>query len=318
MPSVAELKPVANVLAVVVTYNPGDDLAKNLEALSAEVRVIVVDNGSQNAAAVEAATLATGCRLISNGENRGVAAALNQAAHIAAAEGFEWLATFDHDSLIPQGAFTSILACYARHPSRDKIAIISMTRRDRGTGYDYTPPWAILEETSSWRSVRTTITSGSLIKPQIFSTVGLFDESLFIDAVDHDFALRCRQMKYLVIEDKTTILLHNLGQSETMSLFGRVRILTNHSPTRQYYIARNNLEVIFRSLSIDPTWSWRAFVYVTAGLVEACLFERDRLQKLSAILQGGKDFILRRFGPRPRPARRTSSPPAISPIAEPP
>ncbi len=294
---------VANVLAVVVTYNPGDDLAENLASLSAQAQVIVVDNGSSDVGSVEAAARAAGCRLLMNGTNLGVAAALNQAARIAAAEGFEWLATFDQDSLVPAGALKDVISSFAAHPSREDIAIVSMARRDRGTGSDYTPAWAILEDTPTWRSVRTTITSGSLIRVEILMQLGCFDETLFIDSVDHDFALRCRKAGYLVIEDKTTILQHSIGCSTSHRLLGHDVIISNHSETRQYYKTRNLLEVIRRSLAIDATWSWWAFVYMILGIAEVCLYEKHRGAKISAMIEGVRDFLLRDFGPR-RSSRR--------------
>jgi rhamnosyltransferase len=298
VPLGSDLNPVANILAVVVTYNPGADLAQNLRALRAEVPVVVVDNGSRNYAVVEAAARETGSRLISNGENRGIAAALNEAAHLAVAEGFEWLAAFDQDSLVSQGAFANILATYSRHPARDRIAVISMARRDRGTGQDYTGSWLILEETPDWRSVRTTFTSGSIIKSEIFGLIGFFDEGLFIDAVDHEFALRCRHNKYLIVEDKNTRLMHSLGAPTIVKVLWVKVVLTNYAPIRQYYITRNHLEVVFRAISIDLFWALCTLATLILDNLRACLFESDRWAKLRAIWEGVRDFTLRRFGPR--------------------
>jgi GT2 family glycosyltransferase len=44
---------------------------------------MVVDNGSSNLEFVESAAHHTGCRLVSNKDNLGIAAALNQAVKIA-------------------------------------------------------------------------------------------------------------------------------------------------------------------------------------------------------------------------------------------
>ena len=67
------------LLGMVVTYHPGSDLCANLAALRAQVdELVVVDNGSRDMAVVERAVAATGSRLIANGRNLGIAAALNQ------------------------------------------------------------------------------------------------------------------------------------------------------------------------------------------------------------------------------------------------
>src|SRR5439155_25136726 len=87
-----------NVIAVVVTFNPGADLALNLAALRAQLgNVVVIDNGSADAAGIEMLARAAGCRFVGNPTNLGIAAALSQGARLAMAEGFDWLATFDQD-----------------------------------------------------------------------------------------------------------------------------------------------------------------------------------------------------------------------------
>ncbi len=71
----------ADVLAVVVTYNPDSDLKDNLAALRGQVgTVLIVDNASFDRSAIENAASELGCRLIVNALNVGVATAFNQAA----------------------------------------------------------------------------------------------------------------------------------------------------------------------------------------------------------------------------------------------
>src|SRR5258708_29269327 len=124
--------PLTDVLAAVVTFHPGADLTHNLEALRRQVAaVLVIDNGSADFASVERAALAAGCHVIANSDNLGIAAALNQAADLARAQDYAWLATFDQDSLVPDGALAGLLAVYAAHPDRERIAIMAMSHPDR-------------------------------------------------------------------------------------------------------------------------------------------------------------------------------------------
>ncbi len=202
----------ANVLAVVVTYNPDPDLVEHLTAIKLQIAtVVVIDNGSANASDVEHQARAAGCRFIGNAANLGVAAALSQGARLALAEGFEWLATFDQDSLIEGGAIDGLLAVYACHPRRDRVAIVAMSHRDRATGRDYHHPEDIIETAPLWRSLRATITSGSLIRTEVFAQIGVFDDTLFIDSVDHDFCQRCRRHGWLVIEGREQLMEHSIG-----------------------------------------------------------------------------------------------------------
>lgn len=288
------------VLAVVVTYEPGSDLACHLAALRSQVdSVIVIDNGSKDRASIARAVQATACHLIVNPHNLGVAAALSQAARLAQTESSAWLATFDQDSLIPPGAIDSLLALYERHPQREKIGILAMGHRDRATGRDYHHGLDILVESGDWRAVRSTITSGSLVRVGLFNQVGLFDDALFIDAVDHEFCLRVRKHGWLVIEGRHQVLEHSIGDATEHYLLGRRIVCTHHSPLRRYYMTRNQLEVCGRNLLVDPVWAGKGVLQFAASSIAALLYERDKLAKLRAMCSGVAHFALRRFGPKP-------------------
>lgn len=293
----------SRVLATVISYNPGPDFETNLRALREQVEsVVVVDNGSSHVGFVEDAVRRTGCRLISNSENLGIAAALNQAVKIARDGGFEWVATFDQDSLIEPGAVAGLLDLYRDHPEREGIGIMTMGHRDRVTGRDCYFPRDVIAETPEWRSLRTAITSGSVIRTEVFNQLGGFEEKLFIDCVDHEFCLRCRSHGLLVIEGRRQSMSHSLGETAVRKL-GSIPIpVSNHSATRRYYITRNQLEVSTKYLLTDFSWSSRGLYHLAGGSIVTLAFESDKLRKLQAMFAGALDFALRRFGPR-RPSR---------------
>lgn len=291
--------PLTDVLAAVVTFHPGADLVHNLEALRRQVAtVLVIDNGSDDFASVERAALAAGCQVLRNPDNLGIAAALNQAADLARVQGYAWLATFDQDSAVPNGALAGLLAVYADHPDRERIAIMAMSHRDRATSRDYQRASDVLAETPKWRSVRTTITSGSLVRSEALDRVGRFDERLFIDGVDHDFCLRCRRAGLLVIEGAEQVMDHSLGAVSLHRLLGRTIACTNHSPDRRYYITRNSLELSVRYAAFDWVWSLRNAVHLIDASLSALTFEDRRDAKAKAMIQGVRHFAKRRFGPR--------------------
>jgi rhamnosyltransferase len=247
---------------------------------------------------VERQALAAGCRFLGNGRNLGVAAALNQAARLAVAEGRDWLATFDQDSLLDSDALATLLDTGAAHPLRDRIGVLALSHRDRATGRDYHHGFDILEETPAWRSVRATITSGSMVRVSAFARVGLFDEPLFIDAVDHEFCLRLRHCGMLVIEARGPVMEHSIGAARVRRFLGRRIALTNHSPLRRYYITRNSLEVIRRYILRDFTWSIYNLYFLAVGSVIILMLEDRRWAKLRAMAEGVLHVVLRRFGPR--------------------
>jgi rhamnosyltransferase len=286
-------------LAAVVTYNPDGDLSRNLAALAAQFdAVVVIDNGSANGGFVRAAANSEGCRLIECRENLGVAAALNKAVALARAEGFGFLGTFDQDSLFPPSALSELLAVYAAYPAGNRPALVATRRRDRGTGRDYHLFWDILRRAPDWTVVRSSITSGSVHPVDVFDEVGLFDERLFIDSVDHDWCLRARSKGFDLVESRRAVLDHAIGASARHSLLGLPVITMNQPPTRRYYITRNQTEVARRYFLFDPVWCAAALALLLAGIALMLIFEADRRAKLAAVLEGARDFALRRFGQR--------------------
>lgn len=289
----------ASVLATVITYNPSPSLKRLLAALAQQSDVLVIDNGSSGLDWISEAAAKSGSRLLSNGANLGVACALSQAARMAVEQGYEWLATFDQDSMCPPGAFTCLLGLCARHPERDRIGVLALSHCDRATGRDYHHRLDILNESGEWRTLRSTITSGSLVRTSLFQKIGFFDDALFIDAVDHEFCLRARKHGWLVVEGTRQILEHSIGDATEHRLLGMRIVCTHHSPQRRYYMTRNQLEVCARNVLVDPIWAFKGILQFGAGSLAALLYEADKRAKLGAMLQGVWHFARRRFGPRP-------------------
>jgi rhamnosyltransferase len=285
-------------VGVVVTYNPGPYLAGHLRALREQIaQVVVVDNGSSDVEAVRRACGETGCRLVRNDRNLGIAAALNQGAAAALEAGAEWLAMFDQDSLPPPGAVDALLQLARAHPRSERIGVIAMTHSDRGTGRPYHAPSDVLEEGPGWRVLRTTITSGSLARCAVLRELGGFEERLFIDFVDHEFCLRLRRHGWLVVEAPDVVMTHSMGASREHRFLGRRMVLTHHGAWRRYFMTRNQLEIYSRNLLFDPVWSARGLATLAVGTVAMLLVEEQAPAKLRAVLRACRDFALRRFGP---------------------
>lgn len=290
------------VLAVVVTYNPDEEatlLPAHLSRLAAQCEVVVVDNGSRNSAWVASCAREAGCRLVANASNVGIAGALNQGARLAMDNGFDWLATFDQDSEPPAGVIEGLLQFCASHPLGARIAVVSVAHRDRVTGRDYHHATDIVVAGAGGRLLRSTITSGSMVRSEVLRTLGTFEERLFIDVVDHELCLRARKAGWLVLENPRFTMQHSIGSATVHNLLGRRVVCTHHSAARLYYRVRNQLEISRRYLSFDPLWAAKGVAQLGNTAIAVVLFERDRSRKLRAMLRGALDFARGRFGPMP-------------------
>ena len=184
----------AGVCAVMVTYNPEPSFEQNVRALLPQVgKLIIVDNQSAAAGHSVVARTAASCEVevIWNQHNRGIAAGLNAGIDRALATGtYSWIATFDQDSRVPADYVAAILESYSACPFRDEVAIVGANYNQIQDCGDNPIP---TRKGFVFREIKSAITSGSLVKSTVFGICGRYDESLFMDYVDHEFCLRLRK-----------------------------------------------------------------------------------------------------------------------------
>jgi len=285
------------ICAIVVSYNPSPSLLENVAALASQVdEVVVVDNGSSSESRDILAQLdgIPGCRLICNADNLGIAAALNAGVRYALTIGYDWIATFDQDSTVTDGYIHSLIDAWEECPFRDQVALVSPRYRDRKTGlissYD--------RKKSQGKSaeVQTTMTSGNIVRADAFERAGFFDESFFMDCVDHEFCLRLRRNGYRIVESRDSILLHSLGDMTLHRLLGRQFKVYNHLPFRRYYNVRNRIVIYRRYLFRFPAWIFHDLFNLCREIAGIVLFEKDSALKLSAVCRGAFDGIAGKTG----------------------
>ena len=176
------------IWAVVVTHNPTPDFEQHVRALGPQVdQLIIVDNHSSPAirqfVGKVASTYDTG--IIWSEQNLGIAAALNAGVELAlACNECHWVLMLDQDSHVPPDFTAAMLSAYEDCPFKDKVAMVGSTYQLAfrtlqvpGAGND----------ASIFREVKTLMTSGTLVKASVFAECGNFDESFFMDYVDHEF-----------------------------------------------------------------------------------------------------------------------------------
>ena len=300
----SDMKPP--VAAVVVTFFPDDGLPARLAALTRECdRVIVVDNGSDEAAKTRIA--GDQVELIALGENRGLAAALNVGLERAISLGFEWAVTFDQDSTPKPGMVAALWRTRSEHAGLGRVAVVGpRLSEERVIHEDHR--WVVPHPRCRWWFARVpcvsrdltgvafVITSGALTDLGIFREIGPMDEGLFIDYIDHDYCLRARRAGHEIIVSAAATLLHNLGAKREYRVAGRAVRPTFHSALRLRYMARNRWPVWRRHARHFPHWAAFDAVYSHYNLLRVLIFENGRLSKLVASVRGTWDGMLGRQG----------------------
>ncbi len=113
-------------------------------------------------------------------------------------------------------------------------------------------------------------TSGSLIKREVFESVGFYDDDFFIDFVDIDFCLRLKKHGFRVLKAMQVELQHELGSKQTRNLLGLKIPFRDHTPWRYYYMMRNRLLMYRRYYSVSPVWIcadlWLVFLWISPNV----------------------------------------------------
>jgi rhamnosyltransferase len=283
-----------NTAAIVVTFHPRIEYIQNLAAVRAQVDLlIVVDNGSAQAQLQQLRSAAQdpGFILIENGENLGIAAALNLGVCRAHQEGCRWVALFDQDSVLTEGFVAAMVAEFRAYRQHKQIMQIVPRYVDPETGVERTVC------ASQDGGVFLSITSGSLFSMEAFERCGLFDEDLFIYCVDDDFSLRLRKQGFYIGVSKKAVLLHQSGHPTSRTFFGKTLTTKHYRPEVRYYYARNKVRIL-RSYGrrfprlIIPTL--REFVSIP---VKIALMEDASWSKIKLFLRGLADGVAGRVGP---------------------
>jgi rhamnosyltransferase len=287
------------IYAVVVTYFPDDAVVANLRALQPQVaRVVIVDNtgphGSRSR--LDVFRVEGEVTVILNADNRGLAAALNQGLVLAAAEGADWIATFDQDSRAPDGYCAGLLAGFAACPEPAHVGMLAPIYQDHSLGFRYSPAASLEGDARPVAPVTVAITSGNLLRADAVRAVGGFREDFIIDCVDFEYCLRLRRGGWTIYEIRDVVLDHAQGNYTKRTLLGRQFSVNDYPPVRRYYQTRNRWVTYRLHASVAPGWILRdAWIYAKE-MVKLGLFSRDRRAKLAAVATGAWHGLTGRLG----------------------
>lgn len=288
-----------SVAAVIITYNVENDFENRVNKLKEKVdEIIVVDNGSNPETISMLKELEKEITIIYLEENKGIAYALNRGIKYSIEKRYDWILTLDHDSIVTNDMIRNMLKCYESFDKelKEKVAMLVPMHVEEKE-YQNSNVISNEEEFSKpYREVLTEITSGALTKADIYKNVGLYDEKLFIDLVDHDYCLSLNKKGLKVIQVNSAVLIHNLGESVKKNVLGLKIIPTNHSPLRRYYMSRNRHYIWDKYKEDFPAWvltDKRRFITENLKII---LFEDRKIEKFKYIKKGIKDYKNNIFG----------------------
>lgn len=281
-------------LAGVVLYNPPSSTISLLQALRNQGSVVHI---FINALPVDQdISIYTDLSdfMFFPGENLGLARALNAIIEVFRASTSQYLFLFDQDSRISDGYIDRMINEYQSISSVDHSIVclapmlIDIKHRSRsGTN-------AILGSSQSINTAHpTAATSGCLFTQTSFSTIGVMDENLFIDGIDHDWCLRAWISQCSIYFSTKTTLSHNMGDSFVK--YGASLKPIHSNSVRHYYIVRNSIYMILWK-SFPLGWNLLEGFKTIRRVVGYPLLSRRRLLSLKMVVLGILHGILKRMG----------------------
>lgn len=296
--------PARFVAAVITTYNCHTSIERTILAIASQVaKVIIVDNGSdpetleEIRGAIERNRLHT-CKLLPQGRNLGIGAAMNIGVRAALAAGAAYILTLDDDTEASPGAVAELLRSFKDHEAED-VGIFWA----QWVG-EFNSTQCIHGKEDTPLSVDRIPSSGCMIRREVFETVGAFREDYFLDCTDYEYCARIISAGWRVFTCPAATVLHRPGDVTRRQFFGRTVLVSNYPAERLFLLSRNGFVLYLWERRSGP--HLRQHCRSTAArFAKSILYEREKARKASAILRGSVAGLLGHLGP---PSRRDVDP----------
>lgn len=258
------------ICAVIITYNPDHgEVEGNISRFIDGVdHLIVWDNTPAGSGVGPVGLEAFGGKAVAAGGegNAGISRALNYAARYAMDHGYTHLLTMDQDS------------------AWENFDAFRNFAESRGNGNIYIPRIPEKCAPGSFQEARIHFNSGALYPVEVLRRVGKFNEDYFVDMIDLDYSLRCREAGIRILQFNGCRLHHSLGYKRLV----KGHCINQYSPARLYDISRNNLKFM-RSHRSREAFAWGVHNYRELVLKRAwqiLMYEDGKAGKLGAIIRG--------------------------------
>ncbi|WP_304066789.1 hypothetical protein [Megamonas hypermegale] len=271
---------MGNLYGVVVIYNSGNEVIKNMKTYLPYLKKLYVMDNSE---IMNKPCIKSICRLSNKIEykflncNMGIAYPINLV--IEQLEKDDWLLTMDQDSYFYEDSFSE----YIKILPELKENVYAIT------------PEIIYKNVFDLNNVKKIqlkkiskcIQSGAIFSVRIAKKVDGFNEDFFIDAVDTEYCYKCNKKGYILYQNNTGILIHKLGNRiDNIKTKWLPFPLRQHNVLRRYYIVRNNLYL----KDYYPDKKMRIIAYLFAGIIKIILFDDDVINKIKMIIKAYKDY----------------------------
>lgn len=272
------------IIATVICYNPDKKQISNIKSYINYVeKLYIIDNSENNNQELLDNLKNSKIEYIFNGDNLGMAKALNKACNMAKKEDYEWILTMDQDSVFSKDNIEKYLKIFSYIKNKN-VGIIS--------------PHHILKNdiknlgNNTFLKTDSVMTSGNILNLDAWEKVGKFNENLFIDEVDNDLCFRMTEYNFKILQLNKLRMYHELGNLEKRKFFLKKISVLNHNYIRKYYIVRNKLYMFKKYKKYRFRYSYS----ILNDFFKVIFFEKDKMKKLKYMFRGINDFFHNKMG----------------------
>lgn len=287
------------ICAVIVTYNPSlKSLLQLLDQLSRQYcDSIIVDNSDVENEIVKNSAV----NYIWLGGNKGIATAQNIGITECKIKKYDYVIFFDQDSNISDGFISALYDPMVKNSFQISAPVFFDEKR----AFEY----AITDVKRNGSRVKlysegktepftssVVISSGTMVRIEVFDAVGQMDDGLFIDYVDTEWCLRCFAKDILVHVIPQAKMVHSIGDN-TLSFF-KFNVPV-HSAFRRYYRVRNSFHLL-RYKHVPKLLAFREIIFCVIHSAILIIKQKNRKEYLLSFLAGIRDGLLNVRGEKPK------------------
>lgn len=268
------------IAGCVILYHPQNETINNIQTYINQLDYLyLVDNGGGGEIIEKIQSKHSNVYVLSYPENQGIAHPLNVILYKAATQ-YDYLLTMDQDSSFSSEIIEDYFSRIRNNNDAGKIASYAVN-------YAHLEPHKLRNKIITYY-----ITSGSVLNIKNAIHLGGFDEKLFIDQVDSEFAYRAKVSGYQIKTFFDLPLNHHLGNPTHYAVGSYHFDVLNHSPLRKYYIVRNQIYVMRKYPFLKHAYQ----KYILKEVAKILFFEKEKYIKLQYIIQAVRDAKNNRYG----------------------
>ncbi|MEX5801334.1 glycosyltransferase family 2 protein [Enterobacter cloacae] len=272
--------------AVIVLFHPDViHLKQMIDLLQKQVEHIIIVDNTPLKSSFETSEI--NVHLISLNDNLGIATAQNEGIRKSIELGCTRCFLFNQDSIIPSNIGQQLakdmdfllnkgipVACIGPRILDVIEGKIEISKNEKKS------PQGLTE-------TRQIIASGSLLELNSIGKIGLMEDGLFIDAVDHEWCWRARAKGYAIYISENVIMEHMIGLGRGRVLFWNYILC---SPVRHYYQFRNTFALLSRGY-VPLKWKIKKVIELIAMPIVYFLRGPQRKLRVHYMFSGIKDGI---------------------------